>query len=89
MKQVLCAVYDVVADTYLPPFVETNTGTAVRAFQQAMGGDSPPANCRDLVLFQIGTYDNVTGRAESLPDKVQLFRGADVLTAVSAARSVQ
>lgn len=77
--KVLCSAYDTVADTYFPPFVAANTADAVRSFQQAVGEKEGLQNARDLILYQVGTFDNVTGRVEALKDRVQLIRGADCL----------
>lgn len=78
-KQVVVSVYDQVADTFFAPVCNPNTASAVRAFQQAVSEKDGLPNARDLVLYHIGFFDNVTGRLEPLVDEVQLIRGADCL----------
>lgn len=73
MIQKMFGVYDLKACAYLQPFFSGNSGSAMRAFSDAVNdGTSPIAkHPADYQLFELGTFDDSTGSIEALlPIKV-------------------
>lgn len=67
-------VYDSAAEAYMTPFFVVATGQALRSFGDAA---SDPAHdfgkhAADFTLFEIGRYDDATGRIEMLDAHVNL-----------------
>lgn len=57
------AIHDSAVGAYLPPFFMTSNGEALRAFAQSANDSSSQfnASAKDFTLFEIGTYDDLTG----------------------------
>lgn len=64
------SLFDTKAQAYAPPFCAPRYELAVRSLIQALdaGGDSQLSKFpEDFVLFEIGSFDDVTGVVEALP----------------------
>ena len=61
------AVYDNAAGAYLQPFFMTTIGLAIRAFEGAATDQNHQFfnHAGDYTLFEIGTFDEVTGELVS------------------------
>lgn len=80
MKLVMVSVRDSALDAFMRPFFVPTTGAAVRAFSdEVRRKDSEmyrhPA---DYVLFELGSFDEESGRVENLDSPRQLVRGIDI-----------
>lgn len=62
------AIYDDKAEAYLQPWFAVNNAVALRNFQQAANDQSSQFNkhATDYTLFQIGEFDETTGRITPL-----------------------
>lgn len=76
------AVRDSAMDAFMQPFFVPSTGVAVRSFSDEVNRADSPMNTHpdDYSLYQIGEYEESTGRLNSLPDPIMLSRGKDVIT---------
>ena len=67
-------VYDAKAECYMQPFTMRSRGEAVRAFEQS--ANDPQNNigrfAEDFTLFEIGEYDDATGRMSQFDALVAL-----------------
>lgn len=74
MKTPMCAVFDRKIALYDPPFSIRHQGEAIRQFEDLKKDTNTRfgKNPEDYLLFQIGTYDDVTGSIENLEKPVQL-----------------
>lgn len=72
-------VYDSKAEAYLPPFMERASGSAIRAFEAAVNNPDHQFNHHpgDYTLFEIGTFDDQTGRYNMLDAFVNLGAGLE------------
>lgn len=77
MKVNVYAIYDSKAAAYLRPFFAQNHNVAFRDIERAMRGpQSPFADFPgDFSLFQLATFDDVSGRLEPLkaPDNLGIL----------------
>lgn len=66
MKQVVCSVYDSKAEAFMQPFFCVSRGVAVRMFMDAASdeGHEFAKHAADYTLFELGEFDQVTGRFE-------------------------
>lgn len=85
MAQILicCTIYDSAVEAYMRPFFVPAVGAAMRAFTDEV--NNPQGDMfkhpEDYVLFELGEWDDQTGRfVKLLDDPRQLARGKDVLT---------
>ena len=67
MTNVVCIVYDKVAVMYSAPMTFTNVDTARRWFNNKV-----IENKEDYILYQIGEYDDTTGKLTAFKDEVKL-----------------
>lgn len=78
-------VYDSKVEAYLPPFYERASGSAIRAFEASC--NQPEHQFRkhpaDYTLFEIGTYDDATGRCEMHVAFISLGNGLEFVEAPS------
>lgn len=82
MIKVVCGVRDSAAQVYGQPWFVPSTGVAVRGFSDAVRGSDKndlTSHPEDFTLFQLGTFDDETGKFVNLPEAVQLIRGVDIL----------
>jgi len=82
MIKVVCSVRDSAADLFGQPFFVPTTAMALRGFADAVkraDGDSDlTKHPDDFTLFELGTFDDETGKFVNLPEPRQLVRGKDV-----------
>lgn len=59
-------VYDSKAEAYLQPFFSSSTGVAIRNFESACNTEDHAFHIHagDYTLFEIGTFDSLTGVLE-------------------------
>ena len=59
-------VFDSAAGAYLPPFYQPSRGAAVRVFRDTANDENSMIGKHpgDYTLFEIGEYDDQTGRVE-------------------------
>lgn len=62
------SIYDVKAAIFHPPFFVTNNAVAERTFSNVAldPGTSVGQHPEDYILFRVGTWDDSTGRIESV-----------------------
>ena len=80
MKLVVVAVRDSAVDAFMRPFFVPSTAFAVRSFNDAVKEKDSLmfANPQDYALFELGTFDEETGKMENLPSPRQLVRAQDM-----------
>jgi len=68
MRLKMFAIRDLLGEVYAAPFCRTNRGLAIRFCRELM--ENPQATCRkspkDFALYEVGFYDDLTGRVEAL-----------------------
>lgn len=78
-KLAVCTVYDTVANMYGSPFCALSAAVAIREIQSEMSNPSHrgpmQTHPQDYRLFQLGTFDNDTGRYDLFPQPEFLFQG--------------
>lgn len=85
MNQVICSIRDSKAEAWLAPMTFQSQAAAVRAFQDAVNSrdHQMAAHPEDYTLFELGTFDERTGRivlgasAQSLALGANLVRNDD------------
>lgn len=67
-------VYDSKAEAYLQPFYAQATGAAVRMFESAAKDPEHHfhKHAGDYTLFELGSFDEQTGKLEQLPNHINL-----------------
>lgn len=71
-------IHDKQAETYETPFTLPNHAYAIRSFQDAVNKDTPYGKYpTDFELVHLGTYDQETGKFESLELPVVLSQATD------------
>lgn len=79
MELVICSIYDSVSEHWHNPLVFQSKGQAIRAFADAVNGDTDfSKHPTDYSLFALGTFNGKTGAVvlESAP--VSLTTGVNV-----------
>lgn len=73
------AIYDAAAQLFTAPTIDISDASSVRAFQQALANSGSIMNFKpdDFSLYQVGTFDVVTGRLEAMVPPSRLFVGSD------------
>lgn len=81
MKLVVVAVRDRAAAVFAQPFFVPAVGIAIRSFGDQINlkeANNPMvAHPEDFDLFELGVYDDATGRFESLAEPRQISIGKD------------
>jgi len=74
-------VYDSKAEAYLQPFFMPNRGQAIRAFQDTVNDPKTQFHKHpsDFSLFEIGTYDDLSGAITMHDAKVNLGTAVEFL----------
>lgn len=66
MLLTVCSVRDVKIEAYGTPFFVVHVGAAVRSFETEINRDDPQnqmfSNPADFSLYQLGTYEDSTGK---------------------------
>lgn len=80
MELVAVAVRDSAVDAFMRPFFVPSTAFAVRSFGEAVKEAGSPMSQapQDYALFELGSFDEETGRFENLESPRQLIRAQDV-----------
>lgn len=83
MKYVVLAVRDSAMDAFLRPMFGPSVGVVVRSFvdevNRAAEDNAMHKHAGDYVLYQLGEWDDETGRFEMFEEAKQVSRGVDVL----------
>ena len=82
MVQIVCSVLDVKANAFATPFFVPNRGMAVRFFGDAVldPNSGLSKHPEDYNLYQLGTYDDNSGKLESLSTPEFLAKALDFTT---------
>lgn len=77
-KMILVSVRDKKAEAFHPPYAVPTKGIAIRAFGDALlkGGSDLSAHPEDFDLFQVGEFDQISGRVGVFPP-VSICSGLD------------
>jgi len=82
MKQVVLAVFDQASGLFGRPLFVAAVGQAVRSFTDEVNRDGPEnalfLHPEDFSLFELGSFDDETGRVVSLDIPKRVASGADV-----------
>lgn len=80
MKLVAVAVRDSAVDAFMRPFFCPSTAFAVRSFGEAVRDPESPMNksAPDYALYELGEFDEETGKFLNLEVPRQLVRAQDV-----------
>lgn len=80
MKLVVVSIHDSALAAFMQPFFVPTTGMAVRSFtDEVKRAESPMFRHRsDYILYEVGSFDEETGKFENLDTPRQLLRGADI-----------
>lgn len=78
------SVYDSKAQAWHQPIFCPNNAVAMRAFQDAaqQQGGQIAAHAADYTLFQIGDWDEATGKLNGIESKIGLGSALDYLTPI-------
>lgn len=81
MNHILVAILDRALDAYGRPFAVPAIGAAIRSFQDEINNTESPMNKHpeDYDLYQLGMYDDTTGRIHSADEPKQLAIGKQML----------
>lgn len=82
-KLKMFAVWDNAVGAYMQPYAVETRGLALRSFMDAAGGsgDSPiQKHPEDFSLFELGTYDQETGRFENLTAPLNLGSASSLVS---------
>ncbi len=79
MKQVIVAIRDRQADAFMRPWFVPTANMAIRSFMDEVNRDSADNqlfnHADDFDLYEIGVFDDSTGRIESYDDMKVLMLG--------------
>lgn len=80
MKLVAVAVRDSAVDAFMRPFFVPTTAFAVRSLSEALKDPQSPmaSSPQDFALFELGSFDEETGRFENLESPKQIVRVQDL-----------
>lgn len=83
-KLYACSIRDDAVQAFNRPFFVPSLGLAVRSFEDEARRDSPDNpmrhHAKDFSLYNLGTFDDVTGQFESLDIPVRLCDATSVFT---------
>lgn len=82
MRLIIVAVFDSAAQAFNRPFYVPAVGMAVRSFRDEVNREAPENSMyhhpNDFELFELGQFDDQTGRFELLPDPRSIARAIDM-----------
>lgn len=80
MKLVVVAVRDSAVDAFMRPFLVPTTGMAVRSFHDEVARveSDMHKHPEDYELFELGEFEEETGRFSNLPSPRSLSRAVDI-----------
>lgn len=86
--QVVCSVFDTAIGAYMRPFVTPATGGAIRSFtdevNRVAADNEMNKHASDYHLYELGSFDDSTGRLTPLESPRLLIRGNDALVSTNA-----
>jgi hypothetical protein len=71
MEKYMFSIYDKTAELYEAPYIDTNTGTAIRRIQDLIQSNpnAPYSKFPECYsLYEIGSWDETIGHASTLPN---------------------
>lgn len=73
------SVHDSKVEAWLPPFYMRNAGEATRAFEDTVNDPKSQfaKHPEDFALFELGSFNDVTGRFDLYSDPKSLGRASD------------
>ena len=79
------SVFDSKVESYMTPFFMRHNGEAIRAFTQMVTDTSNPNNMAakypaDFTLFELGSFDDSTGKISTLPTPKSLGVGSEFVS---------
>ncbi|QXP08632.1 MAG: nonstructural protein [Arizlama microvirus] len=79
MKLISIAVLDLATETYGRPFFVHHAGQAMRSFMDEVKNRDSEIGKHpgDYELYELGTFDDTTGKFTAPPEPVRLLRGSD------------
>lgn len=81
-KLIACAIRDNAIEAFNRPFFVPALGLAIRSFQDEVQREAPDnpmfGHSRDFSLYELGTFDESSGRFESLDIPRNVVRGDEV-----------
>lgn len=82
----VCAVRDSAAVAFGRPFVVSTLGLATRSFIDEVSNPESAFHSHpsDYTLYELGSFDDYTGKFESLETPRQIMRGQEAVTPLSA-----
>lgn len=79
---IVVSIHDTQVDAYMRPFYVPAIGAAIRSFSDEINrssADNPLYHhAEDYNLYQLGSFDDQTGKHESLPQPHQIAIGKNV-----------
>lgn len=86
MKLIMVSIRDSALNAFMRPFCVPAVGGAVRSFGDEVGNKESPMNRHpeDYELFEIGHFDEESGKVSSLAEPRSLSRGKDHDASVKA-----
>lgn len=87
MKIKIFAIKDLAAQAFLQPFFTHSSGVANRSFTSEINNAQQELfkHYQDLELYELGEFDDFTGRIQSYDDPKLISRGSDVKIPAQAA----
>lgn len=81
MRLYIFAIRDLAADLFMTPYFHPNIGAVVRSFGDEVGRDDPQnmlnRHPEHFVLYQLGEFDDNTGKFDMLNAAVKLALATD------------
>ena len=79
--QKMFSVYDLKAQAFLQPFFSVHAGSAIRAFEDAVGDSASPIGKHpsDYQLFELGYFDDHSGELRGISPMKLLVAGGDLV----------
>lgn len=81
MQQKIFSIRDTKGEFYSPPFYKHQTAEAIRDFTQAANDPQSTISKfpEDFDLFELGTYDNLTGKIDPLDTPHHIVKANQVV----------
>lgn len=82
MKLVIVAMRDSAVNAFMSPLFVPTVGAAVRSFQDAVNGNEAgdiKKHPEDFEMFELGTFDSITGEFDVLEKPRSVARGKDLV----------
>lgn len=78
----LFTVKDQVSNTYIKPFALPTKRDAIDGFRRVVNEEESPYNKhpQDYFLYELGSFDERTGKIEILPESIMIAPAVDLLT---------